>query len=131
MRKERDGLHFRPGDAVAIAAVTMAALLMMIYFLLVSGSERSTVAQIYQEGRLIREVRLEDDAEFTVEGEYRNVITVRDGRIAVTESDCPGEDCVRTGWAQRPGRGIVCLPNRMEIRITGVAEETDVDAVVK
>ena len=66
----------------------------------------------------------------TVGGLYTNRITVRGGRIAITESSCPGEDCVHSGWIDRPGRSLVCLPNRVEIRLEGPAAEDDVDAVV-
>ncbi len=42
------------------------------------------------------------------------------GRIAVTQSDCPGGDCMQTGW-QDGGRPIVCLPHRLVIQFTGTA----------
>ena len=61
-------------------------------------------------------------------GAYINRVEVRDGRIAIVDSDCPGEDCVHSGWISRPGRSIVCLPNRLEIRVTGTS---DVDFVVR
>ena len=79
---------------------------------------------------LLRNVpyRLNTDAEFEVSGEYVNRIVVRDGRVCIEDSDCPGSDCVHSGWIDKGGRSIVCLPNRVEIRISG---ESDVDFVVK
>jgi hypothetical protein len=56
-----------------------------------------------------------------------HTVTVQDGRVAVTASDCPGSDCVHSGWAKDAGRAIICLPNRMEIRLTG---SSDVDVIV-
>ena len=50
-----------------------------------------------------------------------------DGRVAVTYADCPGTDCVHSGWVSAAGRAVVCLPNRVEIRLTGAP---GVDAVV-
>jgi hypothetical protein len=41
------------------------------------------------------------------------------GRVRVTESTCPDKICVRTGWISRPGQSIVCLPNRVVVRIEG------------
>ena len=55
-------------------------------------------------------------------------VTVKNGKIAVTHSDCPGKDCVGCGWQSQSGRSLVCLPNRMEIRI--VTAKSDVDFVV-
>ena len=83
------------------------------------------------DGEVIRELRLEENTEITVEGAYRNTISVRDGKIAFTHSDCPGEDCVHSGWISAPGRSAVCLPNRVEIRLEGEADTDDVDAVVQ
>ena len=50
------------------------------------------------------------------------------GRIRVSHSDCPSQDCVRTGWVSRSGGQIVCLPNRLIITITG-SDAPEADAV--
>ncbi len=39
--------------------------------------------------------------------------------VRVTEADCPNLDCVHTGQVDRPGRGVVCLPARIAIQLTG------------
>ena len=83
---------------------------------------------IYQEGKLIQELSLDHDTEFVIEGDYENVVTVKDGKAAITKSDCPGTDCVHSGWIHEAGRSIVCLPNRVELRIEGASE---VDFVVR
>ena len=59
--------------------------------------------------------------------EYTNKIVCENGSISVTESTCPGGVCVSSGSISEAGRSIVCLPNRVEIRITG---SSDVDVVV-
>ena len=83
---------------------------------------------IYQDGSLIRELSLGTDTEVVIEGDYKNVVTIKDGKAAITRSDCPGTDCVHSGWIHEAGRSIVCLPNRVELRIEGVSE---VDFVVR
>lgn len=120
-------LHFRKGDTIAIAAVLMLAALLFVLFL--PGKQAGAQAQIYQNGKLLKTVSLSQDQEFTVEGDYRNTVTVRDGRIAVTATNCPGQDCAGCGWIGSAGRSIVCLPNGLEIRIVG--KTGDVDFVVR
>ena len=128
----KESLRFRRGDAIAIAAVILAALGMLAFFLLSAGNPSLAVVRIYQEGKLIRELPLSGDSVFAVEGPYHNTVTIREGKAAITESDCPGEDCVHSGWISRPGRSIVCLPNRVEIRVeAAAASDDDVDAVVR
>lgn len=131
MKQEEERLSFRRGDAVAIIGVALAALVLLVLFLRFSGSDTRPTVCIYREGKKIQELTLDQDGEYTVQGEYRNRVTVRDGRVCVSESDCPGEDCVHSGWASRPGQSIVCLPNRVEIRLEGTGNGDDVDAVVR
>lgn len=117
-------LRFQKWDMAAVAGVLLLAAVLFCLFLPESGGAR---AEIYQDGKLIRTLSLGVDQEFTVAGKYTNTVTVRDGRIAVTESDCPGEDCVGCGWQSSSGRSIVCLPNALEIRVISGGE---VDLVV-
>ena len=120
-------LGFRIGDVLAVVLVIALAVAVFLCFLPGRKSEPGAV-EIYQNGKLIRALPLDENAEFSVDGKYRNTVTVRDGKVAITESDCPGEDCVACGWASGTGRSIVCLPNGVEIRV--VAGSGDVDFVV-
>ncbi len=120
-------LHFQKADIAAIVAVALVAVFVFALFLPKQQGAASW-AEVYRDGKLICRVALAEEQEFTVSGRYRNTVTVRDGKIAVTASDCPGEDCVGCGWQDGVGRSIVCLPNGLEIRV--VAGRADVDAVV-
>lgn len=119
-------LQFRKGDWLAMALAAVCAVLAAAVFFLCTGREAPAVAQVYLEGQLIRELPLGRDTTVSVTGACTNVITVSGGRIAVTDSDCPGKDCVHRGWISGGGESIVCLPNKMEIRLTGAGA---VDAV--
>lgn len=52
--------------------------------------------------------------------------------VRVTRSDCPTQDCVRTGLITRGGQSIVCLPARIIVQLTGGTPEDPggVDAVL-
>ena len=121
------GLSFRRGDLAAIGAVLLCALALgLALWARAAGTDR-VVARVYQEGKLVGELPLDREASLTLTGAYTNTITVRDGQVAVTYADCPGADSVHSGWVSAAGRAVVCLPNRVEIRLTGAP---DVDAVV-
>lgn len=128
--KEKGGtsvrLKFQKGDCIAVAAVLLLALAVALPFF--TARDEGATVQIYRDGELIQTMPLSRDATYTVEGAYTNVITVHDGAVSVTFADCPGEDCVHTGSIHAVGRSIVCLPNRVEIRIVGA--DADVDHVV-
>ena len=121
--------RFRWEDGAAIAAILLLALAILLIPLMRSSSDGKKLVRVYQNGQLLREVPLDQDAAFEVEGRYPNRVEIRDGRVRMAESGCPGEDCVHTGWIQGSGQSIFCLPNGVEIRIAGMEE--DVDAVVR
>lgn len=124
---QRNLFRLRWGDALAVLGVLALAVVVFALFL-PRDTEDGLSAHIYLDGKLITVVSLEMDQEFVITNRYSNTITVRDGAIAVTGSDCPGGDCLRCGWIRGPGKSIVCLPNGLEIRI--VSAKGDVDFVV-
>jgi len=112
---------------ILIFAVLLALCLGASFYLLTPG-EASHRAEITSQGQVIKTVDLGIDQEFTVEngsGGY-NVVTVQDGKIAVTEATCPDHYCMKRGFCNS-GTEIVCLPNRMTIRFLG---QQEIDAVV-
>ena len=119
-------LRFQKWDIAAVVAVAVLAALVAALFL--PKADRAAVAEIYQDGKLIQTVSLIRDQDIPITGQYSATVSVRDGKIAVTASDCPGGDCVRCGWIDGTGRSIVCLPNGLEIRV--VSGSDDVDFVV-
>ena len=115
MRTEQSGLRFRKGDAAVTAAVVLFAIGMLAWMLFGPGAgETAASARVYQDGQMIRELSLREDTEVTVEGLYTNRITVRGGRIAITESSCPGG----TGPAGNTGKdSYLCGPKLLTIII--------------
>ena len=112
--------------ALLLAGVLVVSL--GLSFLLLIPRDTADSAEIYSDGKLLRTVSLSTDQEFTVQTPQggHNTVTVKNGKIAVTDADCPDHYCMARGFCAA-GPGIVCLPNRLVIRFV---EETDVDAAV-
>jgi len=53
-------------------------------------------------------------------------IEISGSRARVTYSDCPDKICVHSGWINKPGQMIVCLPNRVIVQMTSDMEQ-DID----
>lgn len=98
--------------------------ILLSIFLLRPG-ESARFAEVLSGGRVVKTVNLAIDQAFTVTAPNggSNTITVRDGKIAVTEATCPDHYCMDRGYCSS-GAQIVCLPNRLVIRFTG---KQDVD----
>ena len=117
---------FRIGDLIAICLVISLAVIVFVSYLAVSKPVENAKVQIYQNNELVKEFALNstDKIEYIIDGEYYNKIVIEDGEVYFEAADCPGTDCVHSGKISKPGRSLVCLPNKVEIRITG---NSDVD----
>ena len=112
---------------IAILAVLLVLCLLSGFFLMGSGDDASR-AEIVSEGKVLHTVDLATAATYKVtteDGGY-NVVTVKDGKIAVTEASCPDHYCMMRGFCNR-GTEIVCLPNKLVIRFLG---EQEIDGIV-
>lgn len=78
-------------------------------------------AQIIQNGKTVATVKLEEPEELRIESPYGgyNVVRFEKGKVAITDADCMGRDCVKRGWLELPGESAICLPHRLEIRVSG------------
>ena len=124
---KQEHLRFRKGDFLAIVLVAVLAVAVALCFL-PENQTGPVVAEIYRNAELVKTCSLETDTVFEITGKYTNEITVKNGEICISASDCPGEDCVHSGAIKATGRSIVCLPNEVEIRV--VSGVSDVDFVV-
>lgn len=120
-------LRMQKGDLLAVGLVL--ALCCAVVFVGQIGQETTAAAvEVYVEGTLIRREPLHTDCTFTVTASYTNTVCISGGTVCVSASDCPGGDCVHSGPLSTPGAAIVCLPNRVELRIVG--PDGDVDWIV-
>ena len=76
------------------------------------------------------ELSLAEDTTRTVTSSAgTNVVEIKDGRVRVSEADCPNQDCVHQGWIDTPGKQIVCLPHKLTVNVVsadGSAGDIDV-----
>lgn len=99
---------------IAILAAVLAVSLALSVFLL--WPKQAQAVEVWSEGKLLRVLPLSVDTQLTVESANgTNVVTVRDGKVAVTEADCPDHYCMDRGWCAG-GAQIVCLPNRLVLK---------------
>lgn len=77
-------------------------------------------AEVSVDGKLIETLELSRDTELTVEGFHggTNHLVVKDGQIWCDEATCPDKICIHQGKQSLEGSLIVCLPNRMIVKVT-------------
>lgn len=80
----------------------------------------AALAQISSSRQVVKTVNLRENQQFTITAENGgvNIITVQDGKIAVTDATCPDHYCMKRGF-RASGTDIVCLPNQLVIHFLG------------
>ena len=111
--------------ALLIGAVAVSAAVLLLQ----GRGTRASVARITRDGVLLEEIDLtKTQAPFSFlleDGRGRNLISVEQGRIRVSEADCPDQICVDQGWISDGTVPIVCLPHRLMVEIVGARSELD------
>ena len=116
---------------ISVVLFLSAAAAAGIYFWRGTGA----VACIYQNGELLRRISLDSvtspyEWKVTDGNGGENVISVEEGRIRISEANCPDHVCVETGWISDGVFPIVCLPHQLVIQIEG-EQNSDIDIAVQ
>lgn len=112
--------------SIRTAALLLTAFLILVttacllYLLAVQSRSLSCVADIYQNGKLILSIPLDQVQEtytLDIEGENGciNRIEIRPGSIGMVAADCPDHLCVKQGFIHSPAIPVTCLPNKLVI----------------
>ena len=121
-----EGEKMKTRTWIIVLGLVLAVCLGLSIWLMLPG-EPAGQAEIWLDGELYRTVDLDRDQQFEVRSDHgTNTVTVKDGKIAVTEADCPDHYCMQRGFCDS-GAQIVCLPNRLVIKFVG---EQEVDGAV-
>lgn len=133
----RPSPKLRPGlwdGAVVLAVVLLAAVCALALWRGGGGGDGALTAVISVDGTETERIPLAglEDTERVVESNgYTLRIHLTENEVWVESSDCPTQDCVRTGHISRGGQSIVCLPARVIVALEGGTGTNDgVDAVI-
>ena len=62
---------------------------------------------------------------FNVVVPVEDEVEIKDGKVAVTEADCPDKICVRHGPTDQTADPIVCLPHTLVVQVLAPAGGTE------
>lgn len=134
-------LRPKPLDALVAAVVIALAVVTALLFYLPKtggGDQLTLVITVGGQEQSRTPVTQLPDGPVRIEGRGGYTLTLSrsysdlpfspEWSVRVSDSDCPGQDCVHTGAISRAGQSIVCLPAQVVISI--VSTSSDVDAVL-
>ena len=113
------------GDKGIFFLLLLSSLLALFYLGFFSGGEKGNVAIVEVNGKEYGRYDLgeKEPKPLAIKTEFGyNNIMIEDGKVWVTESDCPDGLEIREGVISHSGEMLVCLPNRLVIRILGRKE---------
>ncbi len=121
----KENTSWRKPAAIITAFLLLLSIASLLY-LLIGKNGTEYVADIFQDGILIKSIYLNDLSEtgtFIVEGKSGcvNEVEVRPGCIAIVSADCPDKLCVHQGFISDSRLPITCLPNRLVIQLRPVS----------
>ncbi|HKM00735.1 MAG TPA: NusG domain II-containing protein [Sedimentibacter sp.] len=111
-------------------------IIINVFFILYGGNNavkaNNKIAYIYSENKLVGEYVLTDDVndEVKIESETGfNILHIEDGQIWIHDASCPDRVCISQGKISYDGEIIVCLPNKMLIKIVDNNEDSEIDFI--
>lgn len=111
-----------------LSLLLLSALLLGLWQLTRRPGEEVVVTV---DGKEIGRYPLSEDREVRIssENDGYNVLVIRNGEAFVREASCPDGICVADRPVSRDGEIILCLPNRVAIRIEGGDGDAEVDVI--
>ena len=74
--------------------------------------------EIYVDNELYKTYDIDDEDKIKIESEEGyNVVKIHNHGAQITEASCPDKVCIHEGFITKPSESIVCLPNKVHIKI--------------
>lgn len=110
-------------DIIIIVGIIVCSLA-TIFIVKCSTNKEAVSATISQQNAVVLTIDLSKESEEVREIPFPNqevkiVIGVKKNAICVLRSECPHQDCVKTGWVSEAGKPIVCAHYKVTITISG------------
>ena len=116
MQKFKDILKI--GDAILIGILTVLTLGSIFVSDVIFEAGESV--SVWVDGKEIYRLSLSENETIEVQGPLgTSVITVENGHAFIEKAPCPYKTCVKMGKISRNGEIIVCIPNRILLKIDG------------
>ncbi len=118
-------------DIILIISVILIGFILFIIINYIYNDTASK-AYVYYDNKLIKTIDLSTDKlqEYIVKGYNGDVvIQTQKNKIRVKEEESPYHICSKQGWVTSSLEPIVCLPNKIVIKIASSSEE--IDAVLR
>lgn len=75
--------------------------------------------EIYVDNKLYKTCSINDEEIIKIENKKGyNIVKIHNHGVEIIEASCPDKVCIHSGFITKPSESIVCLPNKVNIKIT-------------
>ena len=120
---------FERNDLLIIMAISALAIILLIPHFF---GRKALEAEISVDGSVIKTVNLNEvDGfyEFKTDTSPAVTVTAENGRIRVSDAECPDKLCVNCGWLDSDGDMAVCLPAKVVVSVKGAENKNAPDVI--
>lgn len=111
-------LEKRRGDICLIGLFLIIGIGLFLYVYLQGKNHHGNRVLIQVNGECIQTFWQDEEVEYTIKSDNgENTLQISEGKVWLSEADCPDKICVNTGKIQYPGQSIICLPHKVVIEI--------------
>lgn len=128
MNKKRFGKN----DILFIGGIFCVALLFLLLFGLFHGKKGAYV-EVTVDGKLYGTYSLMEEQEIPIKGKEKvtNTLTIKDGKAKMTDADCPDHLCMHQKAISKENETIVCLPNKIVVKVIDTQEKQEFDSIAR
>ncbi|MEE0686607.1 MAG: NusG domain II-containing protein [Lachnospiraceae bacterium] len=101
-------------DIILVISLVILTLVTSIFIY-----KKQTSNKIYVEvsinGEITNKYSVDENIEIMLK--TGNVLVIKDGNVCISNADCPDGLCVKQGTISKANESIICLPNKLVVRI--------------
>lgn len=113
-------------DIILLGIILVVAIVAII-IVNTTKKQGSYVVVIYDQNEVAKYSINEDiEIKLTYEENNYNTLVIKDGKVYMNDASCKDHICVKHHKISMTGETIVCLPNKVVIKIIGNNNEVDV-----
>lgn len=118
-------------DIILVGVIIIVAVISFILFKVLDKSDNLT-AMVYYDNTLVETIELsklsEEVTVYKIDGENGEVIIeAKHNAIRIVHANCGQAYCENIGFSSRTSQPIICVPNKIYIKLVGSKAEVDIE----
>ncbi len=106
----------KKGDVMlSISIIILAVFLLTVFFFLKTDGKQVVIkvdGHIFGKYSILSEQEIEIKTKRGI-----NIVKIEDGKVSVSQADCPDKYCVNHIAIDKTGETVVCLPHRIIVEV--------------